>query len=362
MFQRITIIGLGLIGSSIARAAHEKKLGKTIVGCDRNEVSLAYARKHGFIDSAEADPAEAVAGSDLVILAAPPSALEELAAAIAPHLAQGALVMDVSSVKQAAIEAVAPHIPAGVTYMPAHPIAGSEHSGISAGRADLFERKRVVITPSDPNDLAVPLVTAFWHSMGGHVEGMPAHLHDLIYAYVSHLPQLLAFAAARQLEQVDSDGDELLQKFLRLSNSSPTLWVDIFLMNRANLLAALDRYLDVVKHIIAELGDAPEDEPTAHDQQMARIALFPRIAASCLITTVMEAEKKAGFSFARYAGTGFADFTYAASQPPEEDIERISAQYQSVIAILVDYADAIKTLRRAIDTGSEESVQDEITL
>ncbi len=150
VFDRITIIGLGLIGSSIARAVHERGLAKTIVGCDHNEISLAYARKHGFIDTAESDPPKAVAGSDLVILATPPSTLADIAQSIAPHLKPGAIVMDVCSVKQPAIDAIAPHIPPGVDFIPAHPIAGSEQSGIAAGRADLFERKQVIITPKEP--------------------------------------------------------------------------------------------------------------------------------------------------------------------------------------------------------------------
>ena len=197
IFERITIIGLGLIGSSIARAARDHQLAATIVGCDQNDISLAFARKHKFIDTATNDPLAAVKNSDLVILATPPSTLASVAEAITPHLKPGAIVMDTASIKQAAMKAIAPHLPRRVDFMPAHPIAGSEHTGVSAGRADLFERKHVIVTPNEPEvtkaSRTSPLSGKPWVRA---LKAMPAALHDVIYAYVSHLPQLLAFAAA----------------------------------------------------------------------------------------------------------------------------------------------------------------------
>ena len=357
IFDRITIIGLGLIGSSIARAAYANKTARTIVACDVNEVSLAYAHKHEFIHHSTTDLKESVKDSQLVIIATPPSTLEMIAKTIAPALTENCIVMDVASVKQAAIDDIAPHMPKTVRYIPAHPIAGSEHTGVSAGRADLFEKKRVIVTPDDPNEnLAMVNVVSFWKALGARVEAMPANVHDLIYAYVSHLPQLLAFAAAEPLEPyaLQRETDPLLQKFLRLSHSSADLWIGIFILNKGNLLQALDRYLDVVAHVINEFAQAPDDAPVSKsDEVLARTALFPRIAASCLVTTVMEVEKKAGFPFARYAGTGFADFTYPASKPPEGDMESISSQYQEVSAILSAYMERLKAFRAAIDAGED---------
>ena len=351
MFERITIIGMGLIGSSIARAAHAHGVAKTIVGYDHNEVSLAYARKHDFITFGTSELDKAVEGSNLVILATPPSTLGDIATAIAPHLSNGAIVMDVCSVKEAAIAAIAPHMPEGVYFIPAHPIAGSEQSGVASGRSDLFEKKRIVVTPEKPDEnLPLQNVFSFWKALGARCEAMPPQMHDMVYAYVSHLPQLLAFAAGMSLEDAPAD-DELLQKFLRLSDSNPDLWIDIFIMNKAPLLKALDRYLDVINHVIGEFAQAPGDATeTDADKASARSALFPRIAASCLITTVMEAEKVAGFSFARYAGTGFADFTYPASQPPEGDIESISNQYTEVGVVLAEYKQRLAAFRHAIAT------------
>ena len=359
VFDRIAIIGLGLIGSSIARAAHEKHVAGHITVCDPNEVSLAFAKKHGFADHFTTTAENAALGCNLVILSCPPGNLEEVMEEIAPALKPGTIVMDVCSVKRPAIEAISPHIPSGVYFVPAHPIAGSEHSGVGAGRADLFERKRIILCPEHPElDPALEQVIAFWHGLGARTEAMPANMHDVVYAYVSHLPQLLAFAAFHVLEEYEAEREtnELLQKFLRLSDSNIEMWIDIFLLNRDNILNALDRYIDVLIHIRGEFTDAPKDEkPAESDETAARIALFPRIAASCLVTTLMEAERKAGFAFARYAGTGFADFSYPASQPPEEDIEIISKQYLAVGKILDEYVDRLRHFRKAIASGSTDN-------
>ncbi len=352
IFDRITILGLGLIGSSIARAAHDKKLARHIVASDRNEVSLAFARKQGFIDTALPDPAAAVKQSDLVILAAPPAALGALAEVIAPHLKEGAIIMDVCSIKQAAIAAIAPHLPETVEFFPAHPIAGSEQAGVTAGKSNLFERKLIVITPEQPqHSEALQKIMDFWKAIGARVEAMPPHLHDLIYAYVSHLPQLLAFAVASLLSEHMKTQDESLRKFLRLCKSSPALWAEIFSLNHVNLLKGLDRYLDVLHHIRRELKQGPTGETNEHNIALVNIVLFPRIAASCLITTVMEAEKQAGFPFARYAGAGFTDFTSPAAIPPDEDIEHISNQYAGIIPLLDNYLETLKHFRNVLESG-----------
>lgn len=358
LFKRITIIGMGLIGSSIARAATEHRIAEIIVGCDENEISLAYAHKHGFITHHETDAADAVDDADLIILSTPPATLGAIAETIVPHLRKGALIMDVCSVKAAAIADIAPHIPDGVHFIPAHPIAGSEHTGVAAGRADLFQKKRVILTPVDlRHDFMYQQATAFWQALGARCEAMPAATHDLIYAYVSHLPQLLAFAAAEPLAEYEAleQSDPLLQKFMRLTHSDPDLWIQIFILNRDNVIAALDRYLDVIAHVVSEFAQGPDTtNASAEDERLARTALFPRIAASCLITTVMDAEKKAGFSFARYAGTGFADFTYPASQPPEGDMESISDQYRAVALVLSEFTQRLKEFHQAIASGEEE--------
>ncbi len=365
MFETVSIIGLGLIGSSIARAVREFGLASTIIGCDQNEISLAFARKHGFIDTGYQNAKAAVEHSDLVIIATPPSTLEEVAQTMAPGLKAGAIVMDTCSVKQIAIDSIVPYLPPGVDFMPAHPIAGSEQSGVSAGRANLFDKKRVIVTPSDPsqNSSVLQQITAFWQAMGARLEGMPPHLHDMIYAYVSHLPQVLAFVASRPLLAQGSlfDNDPVLQKFTRLSGSDMSLWLDIFLCNSENLYAALSRYLDVINHIGDELKAAPEGNADLADDTLTQMVLFPRIAASCLITTVMEAEKKAGFSFARFAGNGFADFTYPATHPPEDDIENISNHHSAMAILLARYKNELTQVCTALQSGDGKALYTALT-
>ncbi len=351
IFPRITVIGLGLIGSSIARAAHEKKLAASIAGYDSNEISTAFARKEKFIDTAAPDLKSAVENSDLVIIATPISTLPEIAQAIAPHLKNGTIVMDISSVKQAAMEAIAPHLPPHAIFIPAHPIAGGEKTGIHAGRSDLFTRKRIIITPNEPPpDEIAKKLSLFWEGMGAKLEGMPAATHDLIYGYMSHLPQLIAFCLEQPLGSyfTKTDISPLYKTFLRISGSDPGLWAEIFELNKENLLKGLDRYIDVITHVHKELQSAPAGEESKSDEQLAYTVLFPRIVASCLVTTVMEAEKNAGIPFARYAGTGFADLSAPALIPPEADIEQISAQYKLVEKILDKFLIRLKMFRSAL--------------
>jgi cyclohexadieny/prephenate dehydrogenase len=344
LFENVTVIGLGLVGSSVARAAREYKLATHITGCDASELTLGYARSHEIADNVTRDPALAVGGSQIVIIATPPSTFAEIAARIAPALAPGTIVMDTGSVKRAAVEAIESKLPDHAIFIPAHPIAGGEKSGIHAGRADLFQKKRVIVSPAEAEQTdALKKITQFWQGMGARVEGIPAGLHDKIYAYVSHLPQLLAFAAKHSIQYKN---EPQLQPFLRISGSSPDLWIDIFALNHDYLLAGLDRYLDAITHVHRELATATEGG--AGDEILAQTKLFPRIAASCLITTVMEAEKNEGVPFARLAGGGFADFTSPASSEPEGDMEKISGASSSVAATLTEYIETLQSWRSLI--------------
>jgi prephenate dehydrogenase len=298
-------------------------VAETVIGCDNNDISLTYARSNRVIDSAMNDLRLAVVESDLVILATPPSTMESVAATIGGSLKKHAIIMDTASVKVPIMKSISKFLPSHVDFIPAHPIAGSEKSGVRAGNADLFKGKRVIVTPDELlQDNVLQTITRFWELLGAKVEGIPPALHDVVYAHVSHLPQVLAYAAA----QISSE----------------------FKDNRENVIAALDRYLDALWHIKGELARAPEAEQSGDDAALTHTVLFPRIAASCLITTVMEAEKKAGFSFARYAGTGFADFTSPVTVEPDADIEQISSHYLSVLAVIQDYIVALKDLREKI--------------
>jgi cyclohexadieny/prephenate dehydrogenase len=359
MFAQITIIGLGLIGSSIARAVREFQLAEFIVGCDTSDTSLTYARSHNYIDTAVRDPAMAVAGSELVILASPPSTIASIAKKIGPKLQPRTIVMDTASVKQYVIEAVAPFLPLDVDFVPAHPVAGSELSGGSAGRADMFQRRRIIITPGEPLDREVmQAITKFWVGMGARVEGMPAPMHDQIYAYISHLPHLLAFAA-RQVIAVPHTAAEYdaLQKFLRLSASRASLWTEIFFYNRTNLIDALDQYLVALHQIEQELSSTLPAEDATFNDTLARTVLFPHIAASCLVAAVIEAEKRANMSFARYAGRGFADFTAPATTPPEQQLEQISHQHAVVASVLKEYIAHLTLWRKMLVNNQFSELQ-----
>lgn len=351
-YQKVTVIGLGLIGSSVARAVHGRGLASSICGVDSNELSLSYARKHGFIDQASVNAADAVDGSDLVIIATPTHLLPDICRQIAPKLKPGTLVMDTGSVKQVPLSVMSEILPPHALVVPAHPIAGSEKSGVSAGSETLFEKKRVVITPTAPLTHAqLQKVTQFWQALGARVEAMPAELHDTVYGYVSHLPQLLAFAVRPIIDAKEAElqASAPLQKFLRLSNSDIGLWCGIFLLNREVMIASANRYRDVIAHIRKELASAPEGTPST-DSDQSRLSLFPRIVASCLITTVMEAEKKSGVVFMRFAGTGFADVTSPATTAPEADLEHISNHYAQVTALLAKLEARLQNIADALDS------------
>ncbi|MDX2073417.1 MAG: prephenate dehydrogenase/arogenate dehydrogenase family protein [Alphaproteobacteria bacterium] len=351
LFKKITIIGLGLIGSSIARAVREGQLASVIVGVDSNETALVYAQKHGFVDQTSRDATHLIAGSDVVIIATPTPLLVDICRRIAPHLSPGTLVMDTGSVKAAPLAVMTGQLPSHALIVPAHPIAGSEQSGVTAGRADLLLKKRVIITPEVPlTHEQLTLVNRFWEALGARVEAMPAAMHDTIYGYVSHLPQLLAFAAAPVVaaDEGELSGNESLTRFLRIANSSHDLWDDIFSLNRDVLLAAIDRYLDVVTHIRKELSSAPADTESAISSS-ARISFFPRIVSACLITTVMEAEKNAGVPFVRFSGSGFADFTAPATTDPEGELEHISSHYAQIGELLDAFITRLQALRKTLE-------------
>jgi cyclohexadieny/prephenate dehydrogenase len=251
MFDRIAIIGLGLIGSSIAHAARRGGLAKEIAGFDASADVRARARKIGFCGIVTDDAAAAVKGAQLVILCAPVGSYKSIAQAIAPYLEKGAILSDVGSVKGAVVRDVGPFVPAGVHFIPAHPIAGTEFSGPEAGFASLFDGRWAILTPvagSDP--AAVETLRAFWQGLGSQVDVMDAGHHDLVLAITSHLPHLIAYnivGTAHDLEQV-AEGEVIkysaggFRDFTRIAASDPTMWRDVFLNNREAVLEMLGRF------------------------------------------------------------------------------------------------------------------------
>ncbi|GAB4191873.1 MAG: prephenate/arogenate dehydrogenase family protein [Thalassobaculales bacterium] len=251
LFARAALIGIGLIGSSIARAAREKGLFGHIAIHSRRAETLARAKEIGLGDSYHADPAAAVAGADLVVICTPLGAYGAVAEAIAPGLRPGAIVTDVGSTKQSPIAAVTPHLPEGVVFVPGHPVAGTEHSGPDAGFAALFEGRWCILTPvaGTPRP-AVEAVAAFWRAAGSMVVEMdPAH-HDRVLAITSHVPHLIAYTivgtAADLEDHLQSEVIKFsaggFRDFTRIAASDPVMWRDVFLNNREAVLEVLQRF------------------------------------------------------------------------------------------------------------------------
>jgi cyclohexadieny/prephenate dehydrogenase len=250
LFERIALVGLGLIGSSIARAARHLNLARVIVAIDRDEGVVARVRELGIVDEATADPAAGVTDADLVVLCVPVGACGAVAEAMRPGLKAGCIVSDVGSVKASVVAQVQPHLPGGVAFVPAHPVAGTEHSGPDAGFATLFHNRWCILTPPEGEDeAAVERVRAFWSAMGSNVEIMSAQHHDLVLAITSHVPHLIAYnivGTAADLETV-TQGEVIkfsaggFRDFTRIAASDPTMWRDVFLHNREAVLEMLGR-------------------------------------------------------------------------------------------------------------------------
>ena len=252
LYERVALIGLGLIASSMGHAMKAAGLAGSIAGHARSAETRQAALDLGFCDLVFATAAEAVAGADLVVLAVPVGAMGPVAREIAPHLAPGATVTDVGSVKQAVIEAVAPHIPAGVHFIPGHPLAGTEHSGPHAGFAALFRNRWCLLIPGEAPAAAVARLRALWEGMGANVEYMEAAHHDLVLAVTSHTPHLIAYTmvgVADHLRRVTES--EIIKysaagfrDFTRIAASDPTMWRDVFLTNKEATLDILGRFTE----------------------------------------------------------------------------------------------------------------------
>jgi cyclohexadieny/prephenate dehydrogenase len=251
LFNSLALIGMGLIGSSLARMCRRKGLAREVVAADSSPEVRAQVAELGLADRVAETPAAAVKGADLVILCVPVGAMGAVAQEIAPHLLPGAILSDTGSVKSAIIKAVAPHLPATVDFVPAHPVAGTEQSGPAAGFATLFLNRWTILTPpAGTNPKAVARLSAFWTGAGANVEVMdPAH-HDLVLAITSHVPHLIAYnivgtaADHEQVTQLEvikfSAGG--FRDFTRIAASDPTMWRDIFLNNKEAVLETLGRF------------------------------------------------------------------------------------------------------------------------
>ncbi|MCV6593036.1 MAG: prephenate/arogenate dehydrogenase family protein [Silicimonas sp.] len=253
IYNRVALIGLGLIASSMAHAMRRDGLAGEITGTARSAESREITRELGFCDAVFDTAAEAVNGADLVVLAVPVGAMEAVAREIAPHLKPGATVTDVGSVKRAVVEAVGPHIPEGVHFVPGHPLAGTEHSGPRSGFAELFENRWCLLLPEPGTDrAAIDALAKLWRGMGANVDEMGIDHHDLVLAVTSHCPHLIAYTmvgVADDLRRV-TDSEVIkysaagFRDFTRIAASDPTMWRDVFLNNKEATLEILGRFTE----------------------------------------------------------------------------------------------------------------------
>lgn len=253
LYARVAFLGIGLIGSSMARAMRRYGLAGELVCTARSEDTRRKALDLGIVDAAYDSPVEAVKGADLVVFAVPVAANAALAEVIGPHLKPGATVTDVGSVKVAVVRDIGPSVPAGVHFIPGHPIAGTENSGPESGFAELFENRWCILTPPPGSEAAaVARLRALWEAMGSRVEEMDAPHHDRVLAITSHLPHLIAYTI---VGTADDLGDHLKQEvikfsasgfrdFTRIAGSDPVMWRDIFLNNRDAVLDVVQRFTE----------------------------------------------------------------------------------------------------------------------
>ncbi|MXX87763.1 MAG: prephenate/arogenate dehydrogenase family protein [Boseongicola sp. SB0677_bin_26] len=253
IYGRVALIGLGLIASSMAHAIRRAGLAGEIAGTAKSEDSREIARELGFCDIVTDTLADAVDGADLVVLAVPVGVMGSVAFEIGPHLKPGATLTDVGSVKRAVVEAVAPHVPEGVHFIPGHPLAGTEHSGPRSGFAELFDNRWCILLPDSRTEpAALGRLKELWRGMGADVEEMDVDHHDLVLAVTSHCPHLIAYTMVGVADDIRRVTDSEVVKysaagfrdFTRIAASDPTMWRDVFLNNKQATLEILGRFTE----------------------------------------------------------------------------------------------------------------------
>lgn len=266
MTQHITIVGVGLIGGSFALALRAAGHDAHFLGVGRNEQSLVRAVERGIIDSWTTSLPEAAAKSDVVLLATPVGAIDSVMEQIAPALKAGAVVTDAGSVKQSVIDSARRQLRHFENFVPAHPIAGTEHSGVEAGFATLYKDKRLILTPvAETSSSALECVADLWQKTGARLERMEPLHHDSVFAATSHLPHMLAFSLVETLYRMDQESPLLhhtgggFADYTRIASSDPVMWRDVCLYNREALLASLDKFKDGLQTLVTAIDQKDGD-------------------------------------------------------------------------------------------------------
>lgn len=252
IYDRVALIGLGLIASSMYWGIKRAGLANEVRGYARSAETRDTAREIGLCDRVCDTAVEAVQNADLVVLCVPVGVMASVASDIGPHLKPGATVSDVGSVKQAVIDAVAPHVPDGVHFVPTHPMAGTEQSGPRSGFAELFDDRWCLIVPDGADEDATQKLESFWHALGSNTERMEVGHHDLLCAVVSHIPHLIAYTMVGVADDLRRVSDQEVVKFsaagfrdfTRIAASDPTMWRDVFLNNKEATLEILGRFTE----------------------------------------------------------------------------------------------------------------------
>ena len=360
--MKLALLGAGQLGGSFALALRaapadgfgaEADVSLTITAYDPITAHAEQLLARGAVDALAVTATDAVRGAEIVVIAAPLGSYRTLAGEIAPALTQGAIVMDMGSVK-GGVAPLAALLPMA-RLVPAHPISGSEKSGPEAARAELFKDRLCILTPDDTTDAqAREIVQTLWHAVGADVIEMPAAVHDQIYAYVSHLPHFIAFVAAEYFHALGVKvlpEDAILQQFLRISRSNARMWADIALANREQLLPVLGTYTALLQHFATELR-AGEKVEVADSVAVAK-AFLPRILAASLISCVSLHEQQSGTKLRPFGAGGMRDIVAPAAHAPEADMEAIS----QVAHALADHLDAVIVLFKALEQriGAEDA-------
>ena len=273
LFNRLALIGVGLIGSSIARAARMQNAVGSIVATARSPETRRRVAELGLADQIVETNAAAVEGADLVVVCIPVGACGAVAQEIGPHLSPGAIVSDVGSVKSGVVRDMHPHLPSHVQFVPAHPVAGTEYSGPDAGFAELFVNRWCILTPPENTDAqATEKLAAFWRLLGANVETMTPEHHDLVLAVTSHLPHLIAYTIVGTADELQNvTRSEVLKfsaggfrDFTRIAASDPTMWRDVFLANKDAVLEVLGRFNEDISALTRAIRNG--DGATLFDQ------------------------------------------------------------------------------------------------
>lgn len=263
-FKQMTILGVGLIGASLAQSCRQRKIVNTIVGFGRNAANLKKAQERSIIDSGSTDLKTAVEGSDLIVLCTPVGSLAERVREMIPFLQKGCIITDAGSVKGALVEEIDTLVPDSIYYVGAHPIAGGEKSGLEASSADLLTGAKCIITPTANTQAeALERVTEFWTGVGMQTLTMDAHEHDIVFGALSHLPHVIAYALMNTVANVktESHGDILsmsgggLRDITRIASSDPVMWRDICLKNKQPVVTLINQFqeaLDNIKTLIEQ--------------------------------------------------------------------------------------------------------------